>query len=875
MATQLGQELSSLTLSQKANGTGGTIDPKALLNTAKYLDEYERELKRIFGESVKVISEINKQSGQMFRRFFVPKEYEQQLQGAVKSITSQIEDKGAQPAFYVAQSFAPAHMVETTREIKGSKAQQYAREELLSVGGTIKHTAGTSNKDMMTSYVPVLDDDWNSMSKTERAKALRDLTPQANKASVAEQKSRTAKERADEIEANFKRKKIVDKENRIKTQNERKEIEKREKERDQEQKKELKEKKASRQRSLSIIGRIFTAIVVLADITRRILTSVMNYGSQLSKEASQARTLEITTQQIKQLQYLDTALGLEKGTNLQAQEDLRASFGNTAKLDTEKLKWLAMVMGDKVSKEVLSGLGGDNPAKLNEEILDEFFKRWQSGKDQYGNDVGQEKARRALVTLLESVSPSIARQLERMIEEQTNGLNAGNVISWSQLMSLYRTGSGGLTDNDYAYGSLIGKEVDELKANFNALSDAIKTDLLIAISGLVGWLNKTVKKWNMSETEEYEASLEGRNFLLYKKAQYEQAQAVRKQHLEEAFGMPVETAVDTMENLRGTSEAEWSASDKQLYQNMKNVYNNPVLYNELGMYFATKKKLSDIKERFNKGNFVIGNKADYSDEALIKLSEDTSVLETLGFSSTGVFTGSQYDFGDGSSIAKDYWDRLATWKDVSPDVREDFAYKALNYLQTMESTPADYRNKDNAEWAGYQRASAEILHKYGKPKAHISELLTKYTNRDLTEADFNSSEFNMLMDIVTALYSPASTNKSNAGGLGVTAKQRQSAMNAILYSAGKYGLDVNEWASIMQAQKQVELDVAKQGYASKVSKYNYSFSQGEGGRINIEVKMMDSTGKVLDTISTSAVGNIDRDFNTSYVVDGGHAVQNY
>ena len=245
MASKIGQELSSLTLSQKA--VEGAFNPESLDRIAKLMDGYEREFKRVFGSFLTTVSELDTRSGQIVRRFFVPKEYEQQLQGVASSIYQQNigAGKGELDKMFIEKSYANAHMIETTREVKGAKAQQYLKEELVEVGGKAKRTAGTANKDMMTTYIPIMDEDWQNMSRTEQAKYLKGLTPMANKASVTEQRDRTEKEREKEREAelerNYQRKKQTDKENQRKTIEQNRQQEKREKERAKEQEKEQQE----------------------------------------------------------------------------------------------------------------------------------------------------------------------------------------------------------------------------------------------------------------------------------------------------------------------------------------------------------------------------------------------------------------------------------------------------------------------------------------------------------------------------------------------------------------------------------------------------------------------------------------------------------
>lgn len=500
MATKIGQELVEFTFGQEKTDLGNGVlgyDPKNLDRFTKAVETYERELKRVFGSLVTTVSQIDQATGQAMRKIYLPRTYEQEALGVRSAVDKQLFGKTGmnsnQAKSLMYQEQANAHFLETTREIKGAKAQQFAKESVIEVGGKIIHTPNTANKDMMTTFIPVSDAQLSSMSNKDVATYIKDITPASNSASRAEQAERTRREKEKEkelqLEHEAQRQRDNLKERRKQNEAQKKADERKQREEAKAEAREEKEKIASRKHLLGRIGKVVAILTTIADVARRILTSVMNFGSEYSKTATKANTLNIGAQDIRSLDYFDKALGLQAGTQVQAQEDLRSKFGNTAKIDTEALKWLAMVMGDKVGQLVQSGIGGENPAYLMEQIIDDFYKRQQEGKDQYGNYVGQDKARRSLVTLLESVSPSIARTFERMVEEQTSGLHAGEVTSYRQFQSLYTPAQGGTSALDWENLSKFGKTVDSIKADFEELGKTLKVTVAGALTNFVAKLD--------------------------------------------------------------------------------------------------------------------------------------------------------------------------------------------------------------------------------------------------------------------------------------------------------------------------------------------------------------------------------------------------
>lgn len=853
MATKIGQELTALSFLQEqtrlADGSLG-FDTATLDGFVKRAEAYERELKRVFGSIVTTVSEIDKLTGQMKRTSFIPKEYEQQALGVIKAVQDQ-RSTWAQDSSFMYTATNKAHFLETTREIKGAKAQQYAKEELLAVGGRLQHTAGTSNKDMMTSFIPVLDSDLSNMSKTDIAKYIRGLTPHSNSASIAEAKDRSIKEHEAQLEQNYRRKKAVDKENANKTAEQEREFKRSQKEKEKEQREEEKEKAQQRKALFSSLGKIGTTIAVLTDITRRILTSVLSFGSTVSKEGVQAHTLETSYQTQRAMAYFDRAVGLGAGTSLQAQEDLRAKFGNTAKLDTEALKWLAMVMGDEVSTMVMSGLGGENPAKLMERILDDFYKRQQEGKDQYGNVVGQDKARRALVTLLESVSPSIARVFERMVEEQSNGLNAGMIKNYAGFQSLYLPSSGGLTGNDWDMISLLGKETDELRAKFKNLGDTLKGSFMLALQGVIGWLNG--RNIGQTSTESFESAKSDSEFLRERQAKLKGRRDVFKKSLSKYFG---DRDIYDVIKRAGYEEStdltpEQNKAIREAKAIMQSVFQDTDAYNDLELYLGTEKQIADITTDINKGKSA--DKAKYSDIGLIQTAskEGSTYLDILGYSRPSEFKFAENDF------------RGKTWfslqesgfrfEDIVPERQAYVANAGLEYIKNMLSLDKDNKNpKKNPRW----QAFASALSALGLSEEDVMRLMTDPTGANLSK----------LMEIYTKIISPNSTRKVKYGGIGADTKGREWAVSFLANGSDSFGLNNEEWLNIYEMQKKARLQASNENFASKIGGFNYEYRKGATGQIEMIVRVVDNNGKELSNYKYQVAGTLEQDFKQT--VDG-------
>jgi len=843
MATKVGQELVEFSFSQEKTDLGNGVlgyDPKNLDRFTKTVEAYERELKRVFGSLVTTVAQIDQATGQAVRRVYLPKQYEKEALGVRSAVDMQMfgaqgmNSKEAKDLFYQGQQ--GAHFLETTREIKGAKAQQFAKEAVIDIGGRIIHTPNTANKDMMTTFIPISDAQLGGMSKKDVATFVRDTTPSSNSASRAEQAERTRKEREMQLEQDAKRQQAHLRDLKKQNAQRQRDQEKQQRQAIKEAEQEEKDKIQSRKQTLGRIGKAVTLLGVIADITRRILTSVLNFASDTSKQQTKANTLNMGYQDARNFNYLDKALGLDAGTQLQAQEDLRASFGNTANLDTEKLKWLAMVMGNGVVDEVQSGLGGNNPALLMEKIMDAFFERQQQGVDQYGNQVGQDKARRALVTLLESVSPSIAHTFERMVEEQMNGIHAGDITSFRQLQSFYLPANGGLDSADWSMITLLGKETDELKAKFSNLKDLISGDLTLAFKGVIETLDNL--HLGMNEEEAFNANKNDYEQLITWGKEYTAQRASTSARLGEFFssygalsGMGIEDII----RYAGYDTAGTEGAERNKIQSARNaveaLFKKPSLYNDLVLYYATGDMLDDIEKEQGKSN-PNASPSKYGDAgmSLARRKAEELYLAHLGFlkSNELVFTDALF--------TRSIEDGAVTFNDVVSDKQDYFTAGANEFFGIT---------KESSRKSDYRKALQDVISKYNKvyrTTYSIDTVLDAVGNNNMSE------DARAYWDIVLKNLFTFGTQYS-----GLSTSTIDTFQGFAKYLPDKHGLTPSEWSVIYNSVG----DVTSKRKYKDYTLSSVDITQGSSaGTIDINVNLTDSKGKTT-TVKTNVKGTME------------------
>ena len=137
-----------------------------------------------------------------------------------------------------------------------------------------------------------------------------------------------------------------------------KELEKAKEKKDAE--KETETSRFNRGTFLKILG----VVTGLADIARRILSSVLNIATQQVKETTEAHNLGISREQMREYGRLETTHGLREGVISGAIADVQNKIGNITSLDEKTIESLAVVMGGKVSKIVDVATSENNPETI-------------------------------------------------------------------------------------------------------------------------------------------------------------------------------------------------------------------------------------------------------------------------------------------------------------------------------------------------------------------------------------------------------------------------------------------------------------------------------------------------------------------------------
>lgn len=246
----------------------------------------------------------------------------------------------------------------------------------------------------------------------------------------------------------------------------------------------LREENAGRRRLLRTLGMIVSALVVIGDVVRRILTASLERVSDEKRNTVEAHSINVSAMQRRGYDIFDMAHGMDKGTTFGAMQSLQGLFGDVTKLDENALGVLARVMGSEVADMVHSGMGGKAPDKLLDNILNKYFSQFKAGKNSLGQSVGIEQARRELITSLQSVSPEIARVFAQMAEDWSSGLygDFGNTEEWRNTTVVNRTR---LLTAERKYAEEVGKKYDEILAIVEDLKSSFFDRLANTMDGLI------------------------------------------------------------------------------------------------------------------------------------------------------------------------------------------------------------------------------------------------------------------------------------------------------------------------------------------------------------------------------------------------------
>lgn len=251
--------------------------------------------------------------------------------------------------------------------------------------------------------------------------------------------------------------------------------------------------------------KILGAIMTVADITRRILSSVLTLATQSVKDTITAHNVGTTYEAVRQYRHVETAHGLKEGTITGALSDIQNKFGNITTLDEASLEALAVVMGGKIEEMATMGIGASNPEKILESIVDTFNERANAGVNSIGQYVGEQQARRELYSYLLKVSPQIADIFATMQEEQHN-INslfrnqADTFAEWKNIKPVERGFSGDPARTNVLVE--LGEEWNVLKEVMEQVRDAIAVSLAPALLKILRRIADTRVGMTQSEKEE-------------------------------------------------------------------------------------------------------------------------------------------------------------------------------------------------------------------------------------------------------------------------------------------------------------------------------------------------------------------------------------
>lgn len=294
---------------------------------------------------------------------------------------------------------------------------------------------------------------------------------------------------------------------------------------------------------LKIIG----ALAIIADISRRILSSVMTFSQQTVKDMVTAHNLGMSYESIRHYRHVETAHGMKEGTVSNAIADIQSKFGNITTLDEKALEALAVVMGSKIEDMAKMGMGASNPEAVLGAILDAFNEKANAGYNSVGQYVGEAQARRELYSYLLKVSPQVADIFATMQEEQhnINSIYRYQADTFEKFSNLRTTKRGGNEDIDYGVMSSLGGTWNQLLEAINQIKEAFIVGFAPVLLPLIRRLADT--RVGMTAEEKKQRNEEN------KQANAQALEATRK----------------TMQYYEGVGLKNLSAEDRAYYEALK------------------------------------------------------------------------------------------------------------------------------------------------------------------------------------------------------------------------------------------------------------------------------------------------------------------
>lgn len=251
---------------------------------------------------------------------------------------------------------------------------------------------------------------------------------------------------------------------------------------------------------LKVIGLLTT----IANITRRILSSVIAFSAQTVQDMITAHNLGMSYEAVRNYRHVETAHGMKEGTIVEAVSGEQQKYGNITSLDEKSLEYIALIMGNKVADMATMGLGASNPEAIVEAIVDRANELANAGYNSVGQYVGETQARRELYSYLLKYSPQIADIFATMQEEQhnINSLFRNQADTFAEWKNMLPTSRGGHIPAEYNIPATLGQEWNVVKDIYNQIKEGIQITLAPWILSLLRRLENV--RWGMTDREKKE-----------------------------------------------------------------------------------------------------------------------------------------------------------------------------------------------------------------------------------------------------------------------------------------------------------------------------------------------------------------------------------
>ena len=261
-----------------------------------------------------------------------------------------------------------------------------------------------------------------------------------------------------------------------------------------------KEKREDIRFNRSTLLKVTAVLTAIADITRRILSSVINMSQQTAKDMITANNLSMSYDAVRSYRHVETTHGMKEGTIVGGITDIQKMFGNITALDEKSLEALAVVMGGEIKEAIDMGLGASNPEKVLGMILDKFNAQANAGYNSIGQQVGEVQARRELYSYLLKISPQIADIFATMQEEQhnVNSVWRGAYETFEGMKNAFPT-ERNVTPAQRNASATAGQEWDKAKDSLDQIKESFLLSLVPAVLRISRWLSNN--RAFMSETE--------------------------------------------------------------------------------------------------------------------------------------------------------------------------------------------------------------------------------------------------------------------------------------------------------------------------------------------------------------------------------------